>query len=96
LTEWWEKRSGTPRREHARSARSCGEAAPGREQLSDELRSLIVQETLAGTILAFERQLIPGILRIEGYARAVFQWTGRFPEEGIESYPTRRVPPGFS
>src|SRR6184192_2487872 len=56
---------------------------PHREQLPDELRSLIVAETLASSIIEFEPQIIPGILQIEDYARAVFRWYGQFDENGI-------------
>ncbi|OXM71703.1 helix-turn-helix domain-containing protein [Amycolatopsis vastitatis] len=57
---------------------------PHREQLPDELRSLIVTETQATEIIEFEPQIIPGILQIEDYARAVFRWFGLRDETGID------------
>ena len=57
---------------------------PHREQLPDELRSLIVTETQATEIIEFEPQIIPGILQIEDYARAVFGWFGLHDETGID------------
>lgn len=57
---------------------------PHREQLPDELRSLIVTETQATEIIMFEPQVIPGILQIEEYARAVFRWFGLHDETGID------------
>ena len=57
---------------------------PHREQLPDELRSLIVAETQATEIIEFEPQIVPGILQIEEYARAVFRWFGFRDETGID------------
>ncbi|HWD07328.1 MAG TPA: helix-turn-helix transcriptional regulator [Amycolatopsis sp.] len=57
---------------------------PHKEQLSDELPSLIVAETGSSEIIEFEPLVIPGILQIEEYARAVFRWVGHYDEEGIE------------
>ncbi|MEV4051433.1 helix-turn-helix transcriptional regulator [Amycolatopsis sp. NPDC049688] len=57
---------------------------PHREQLPDELRSLIVAETQATEIIEFEPQILPGILQIEEYARAVFRWFGLRDETGID------------
>lgn len=56
---------------------------PHREQLPDELSSLIVQENLASSIIAFEPQIVPGILQTEDYARSVFQCGGLIDESGI-------------
>ncbi|MEV6829198.1 DUF5753 domain-containing protein [Amycolatopsis sp. NPDC051102] len=57
---------------------------PHREQLPDELRSLIVTETQATEIIEFEPLIVPGILQIEQYARAVFRWFGLRDETGID------------
>lgn len=52
--------------------------------LPDELRSLIVQETTADVITAFELTRIPGLLQTEEYARALLT-AGLAPRKEIES-----------
>ncbi|MFL6144409.1 MAG: helix-turn-helix domain-containing protein [Labedaea sp.] len=55
------------------------------ERLPDELRSLIALETTAEIITYYEPLVIPGLLQIEDYARAVFRETGVLPAESVES-----------
>jgi hypothetical protein len=57
---------------------------PHSERVPDELRTLVVHETTATHIHQYEPLLVPGLLQTEGYARAVFRATGRFPDEGID------------
>ncbi|QRP45790.1 helix-turn-helix transcriptional regulator [Amycolatopsis sp. FDAARGOS 1241] len=57
---------------------------PHEEQLSDELPSLIVAETGSSEIIQFEPLVIPGILQIEEYARAIFRWAADFDDAAIE------------
>src|SRR5699024_4225424 len=57
---------------------------PHGEQLPDELRSLIVQENLAGSIVSYEPLLIPGLLQTEEYARGLFRWFGRASDADVE------------
>ncbi|QWF80086.1 helix-turn-helix domain-containing protein [Amycolatopsis sp. CA-230715] len=81
---------GTPRKEVVELLEVLRESddgyrlRPHQERLPDELRSLIAQENLATSIIDFEPGVVPGLLQIEDYARAVFQWAGLFDEPGIE------------
>ncbi|OZM73544.1 transcriptional regulator [Amycolatopsis antarctica] len=54
------------------------------ERLPDELRSLVVLESTAHTITAFEHMLVPGMLQTEEYAREVFRLAERFPPDAVE------------
>jgi transcriptional regulator with XRE-family HTH domain len=54
------------------------------QKLPDELRTLIVNETMADYIRSYESSFIPGLAQTEDYARAVFQEVGLIPEPGIE------------
>lgn len=56
---------------------------PHGQQLPDELRSLVIQETMASSITSFEPLVIPGLLQTEDYARELFRWAGLIPEDGI-------------
>ncbi|GAA1952500.1 helix-turn-helix transcriptional regulator [Amycolatopsis minnesotensis] len=81
---------GTPRKEVVELLEVLRESddgyrlRPHQERLPDELRSLIAQENLATSIISFEPQVVPGLLQIKDYARALFGWTGRFDDAGIE------------
>jgi transcriptional regulator with XRE-family HTH domain len=57
---------------------------PHTEQLPGELRSLIFQETTAGSINNYEPLVVPGLLQTEGYARALFHEVGCVPVDGID------------
>jgi len=54
------------------------------DRLPDELRTLIHHESTASSIEWYEPTWIPGLLQTEDYARALFQWAGLVPEDGIE------------
>lgn len=56
---------------------------PGR--IPDELRSLVFHESTASAIDSYEPIYLPGITQTPQYARAVFQETARFDEDGIET-----------
>lgn len=57
---------------------------PHEERLSDELPSLIVNEAAATEIIEFEPLVVPGLLQIEGYARALFRWPNQLTAEQVE------------
>ncbi|MEC3980156.1 DUF5753 domain-containing protein [Amycolatopsis sp. H20-H5] len=52
--------------------------------LSKELRSLIVQESLARTITEYEPLVVPGLLQCDAYVRAMFRWGSTRPADEIE------------
>ncbi|GAA4538155.1 helix-turn-helix domain-containing protein [Amycolatopsis samaneae] len=70
--------------EMAREADDPYRLRPHRDQLPDELSTLITHETTASSITVFEPQLVPGILQTEDYARALFRLSGVFNAEGVE------------
>jgi transcriptional regulator with XRE-family HTH domain len=57
---------------------------PHNVELPDELRSLILQESIAGSIAQYEPLVVPGLLQTEGYMRALFRWGSRRPAKEIE------------
>lgn len=61
------------------------------EQLPDELRSLIAQETTADAISVYEPMLVPGLLQTEDYARSLFRRASLFPEESLELRVAARI-----
>jgi hypothetical protein len=46
------------------------------DHLADPLKSVIIQENLAESILNFEPGMIPGLQQTETYLRAAFEWSG--------------------
>lgn len=54
-------------------------------QIPDELRSLVFHESTASAIDIFEPLFIPGITQTHKYARAVFEETGKFDQDGIDT-----------
>ncbi|MDT7726814.1 MAG: hypothetical protein QOI21_3390 [Actinomycetota bacterium] len=54
------------------------------ERLPDRLRSLVMLETTAETILAFEPTVIPGLLQTEAYVRELLRWGGCKPGRNFE------------
>jgi len=72
-------------------------------ELSTELRSLILEESMASEIAEYEPLVIPGLLQTEGYMRSLFRWGSKRPANEIElkvqarlarqGLLTRRVPP---
>jgi transcriptional regulator with XRE-family HTH domain len=54
------------------------------DQLADPLKSLVIQESLAKSMIAYEPLIIPGILQTEEYARTAFEWAGRHTPERTE------------
>lgn len=57
---------------------------PHNQQLPDGLRSLIVQESAAKVITAYEPLLVPGLLQTEDYARALLHDGGVMAQDKIE------------
>ncbi|MEV6873911.1 Scr1 family TA system antitoxin-like transcriptional regulator [Amycolatopsis sp. NPDC051128] len=57
---------------------------PHGPELPDELRSLIVQESIAAEIIEFEPLVVPGLLQSEGYVRALLRWGGMLKPESLE------------
>jgi hypothetical protein len=57
---------------------------PHGPELPTELRSLILQESNAASIMTYEPLVIPGLLQTEGYMRALFEWCSRRPANEIE------------
>jgi Domain of unknown function (DUF5753) len=53
------------------------------EKLPDELRTLIFHETTAAQIDSYEPIFVPGLLQIEGYARALFLEADQFRGDSI-------------
>jgi hypothetical protein len=53
-------------------------------RLDDPIRSLVVQERMASTILSYEPLAIPGLLQVEPYARAQFRSDGKVAEDRID------------
>lgn len=49
--------------------------------MPDELRSLVFQENLAGSITSYEPLLVPGLLQTEGYTCGLFRWLGQHPDQ---------------
>lgn len=81
---------GVPRRqiepilELARESDDGFRLRPHGDQIPDELRSLIYQETTARRITAYEPEQVPGILQTEDYARETFALTGLTPADKVE------------
>lgn len=61
------------------------------EKLPDQLRTLIVNETMADYIRNYESDFVPGLAQTEDYARAVFHEGGLLPESGIELHIRARM-----
>ncbi|MEC3975309.1 DUF5753 domain-containing protein [Amycolatopsis sp. H20-H5] len=57
---------------------------PNGAGLSEELRSLIVQESLASTITAYEPLVVPGLLQCESYARSLLNWNSPVKPQTVE------------
>ncbi|HEV7980188.1 helix-turn-helix transcriptional regulator [Amycolatopsis sp.] len=57
---------------------------PHNVELPNELRSLILQESIASSIAQYEPLVVPGLLQTEGYMRALFRWGSRRPAKEIE------------
>jgi transcriptional regulator with XRE-family HTH domain len=53
-------------------------------ELPSELRSLIVQESIANDIMEFEPTVVPGLLQSEGYVRELLKWGGMLKPEALE------------
>jgi transcriptional regulator with XRE-family HTH domain len=51
----------------------------------DEMRSLVVQESLANVITEYEPLVVSGLLQSEGYMRALLRWGSTRPQDEIES-----------
>ncbi|WP_084628753.1 helix-turn-helix domain-containing protein [Amycolatopsis nigrescens] len=76
---------------------------PHEGRLPDELRTLIVQENSASTILSYEPLLVPGLLQTEDYMRVLFEWDVHADEHDVvrrsstrlarQSLLRRRYPP---
>ncbi|MEC3980122.1 helix-turn-helix domain-containing protein [Amycolatopsis sp. H20-H5] len=54
------------------------------DRLVDPMKSLIIQENLASSIIKFEPVVIPGLIQIEPYARALFEDDGRHASNRID------------
>src|SRR5579884_2452835 len=61
------------------------------EKLSDELRTLIIEETTAAAIRSYEPIFIPGLAQTEDYVRALLREGGRVPEDKIETRVGARI-----
>jgi len=61
------------------------------DEMSDPMRSLVIQETLAESILAYEPTLVPGLQQTESYMRAVFELDGRNPPGRVDELVKRRM-----
>ena len=57
---------------------------PHEQELQEELRSLIVQETTAMAVISYEPHLVPGLLQTERYLRTLFHQDSTIPEDAIE------------
>jgi hypothetical protein len=57
---------------------------PHNLELPTELRSLILEESIASSIAQYEPLVVPGLLQTEGYMRALFRWGSRRPAKEIE------------
>jgi transcriptional regulator with XRE-family HTH domain len=57
---------------------------PHGEQLPEELRTLVIEETSTVLVQEFESIYIPGLAQTEDYARALFRESGMVPEDRIE------------
>jgi transcriptional regulator with XRE-family HTH domain len=53
-------------------------------QLADPLKSLVLQESLAESIVSYEPMIIPGLLQTEPYVRTVFENFGRHTRERVD------------
>jgi transcriptional regulator with XRE-family HTH domain len=58
---------------------------PHPRQIPDELRALVFHESTASAIDLYEPIYIPGVTQTPEYARAVFEETGKFEGQGIET-----------
>ncbi len=54
------------------------------QRLPDELRTLVLHETIASSIFALELNRIDGLLQTEDYTRAMMRESGLIPDSGIE------------
>ncbi|MDT7723916.1 MAG: hypothetical protein QOI21_492 [Actinomycetota bacterium] len=61
------------------------------DALTDPLKSLIIQESLAESILVFESTFIPGLQQTEAYMRAAFELDGRYARERADILVKARV-----
>lgn len=57
---------------------------PHSPELPDELRSLIIAESMASSIACYEPLVVPGLLQTEDYVRELFRWGSSRPEQEIE------------
>ena len=57
---------------------------PGFSKLADPIKSLTIQENMAEAMYCFDPMWIPGLLQIEGYARAMFEDEPRYSQEKID------------
>jgi transcriptional regulator with XRE-family HTH domain len=74
------------------------------DKLTDPMKSLIIQENLAESVINYEPLVIPGLLQTEAYARTAFELDGRYLREKIDllvrarmdrqALLHRRIPPG--
>jgi transcriptional regulator with XRE-family HTH domain len=53
-------------------------------QLADPMKSLVLQESLAESIVSYEPLVIPGLLQTEPYVRTVFENFGRHTRERVD------------
>jgi transcriptional regulator with XRE-family HTH domain len=53
-------------------------------QLADPMKSLILQESLAESIVSYEPLVIPGLLQTEPYVRTVFENFGRHTRDRVD------------
>ncbi|HEV7977622.1 helix-turn-helix transcriptional regulator [Amycolatopsis sp.] len=77
--------------ELAREADATYWVRPHSQELPDQLRSLMIQESSASAIRSYEPLVVPGLLQTEGYARAVFQWMGKLDADTVETLVNARI-----
>lgn len=53
-------------------------------KLADATKSVIIQESLANSIVSYEPLVLPGLQQSEAYARAIFEARGAVPEDRID------------
>ena len=61
------------------------------DKLVDPMKSLIVQENLAESIVSHSPTAIPGMLQTEDYVRALYELSGRYTTERLEILVQARV-----
>ncbi|MBB4687430.1 DUF5753 domain-containing protein [Amycolatopsis jiangsuensis] len=84
---------------------SCGTPGPERDRLleiieptndlywvrpDNGLRSLVLQENLASAIVHYEPLVVPGLVQVEGYARALYEDAGHRPDR-VDRLTDRRM-----